>query len=227
MRSIWVRAGLGALAVFAIGMMLYTAVRTTKAKAKEALLQLKTELDSGAVVAFDHLDRAIPFVLDGQRMGQLKSLDFEPGSGTATPSLRAQVSLDREHLDAAMLASCDLVPVSPEQFEVTQGFRCATTSDHGLRPLGEVEFEPVGVVRPVRASKAALVHLRQRGTITIDSSYRGVVHANLNGDSGEIVRIQADSNGAYIHVNDGNGKIVLVRADKSGLVVKVDSNATR
>jgi hypothetical protein len=49
----------------------------------------------------------------------------------------------------------------------------------------------------------------------------------VNGDSGEIVNIQADSNGAYIHVNDGKGKVVLVRADKSGLVVKVDSNATR
>ena len=227
MRSIWLRAGLGALAVFALGMMLYTAVRTTKAKAKAALLQLKTELDSGGVVALDHLDRAVPFMLDGQRMGRLTSLTFEPGAGAAAPSLNAQVSLDREHLDPAILASCDLVPVSPERFEVTQGFRCATPSDHGLRSVGEVRFEPVGVVRPVRADKSALAQLRQRGTITIDSSHGGVLHANLNGDSGEIVRIQADSNGAYIHVNDGNGKVVLVRADRSGLVVKVDSNATR
>lgn len=209
MRSIWVRAGLGALAVFALGMMLYTAVRTTKAKAKAALLQLKTELDSGAAVAFDHADRAVPFVLDGQELGQLTSLTFEPGAGAEAPSLRALVALDREHLDAAMLASCDLVPISPERFEVTQGFRCATPSERGLHSLGEVRFEPVGVVRPVRAGKAALAHL------------------DLNGDSGEIVRIQADSNGAYIHVNDGNGKVVLVRADRSGLVVKVDSNATR
>jgi hypothetical protein len=95
-----------------------------------------------------------------------------------------------------------------------------------LRSLGEVRFEPVGVVRPVRADKATLAQLRQRGTITIDSSQRGL-HANISGDSGELVNIQADSNGAYIHVNDGKGKIVKVRADKSGLVVKVDSNATR
>jgi len=227
MRSIWVRAGLGALAVFAIGMMFVSAVRTTKAKAKEALLQLKTELDSGAAVAFDHFDRAVPFILDGRKLGHLTSLNFEPGAGAVAPSLSALVALDREHLDAAMLSSCDLVPVSPERFEVSQGFRCATPSDRGLRSVGEVRFEPVGVVRPVRADKAALAQLRQRGTITIDSSRRGGVHAKVSGDSGEIVNIQADSNGAYIHVNDGKGKVVLVRADKSGLVVKVDSNATR
>jgi hypothetical protein len=49
----------------------------------------------------------------------------------------------------------------------------------------------------------------------------------VSGDSGEIVSIQADSNGAYIHVNDGKGKIVKVRADKSGLLVKVDSGTTQ
>jgi hypothetical protein len=226
MRSIWVRAGLGALAVFALGMMLNSAVRATKSKAKAALLELKAELDSGAVVAVNHLDRAIPFVLDGRHVGQLTQLSLEPGQGTAPPTLNALVSLDREHLDAAMLSSCDLVPVSAERFEVSQGFRCATPSDRGLRSLGEVRFEPVGVVRPVRADKATLAQLRQRGTITIDSSQRGL-HANISGDSGELVNIQADSNGAYIHVNDGKGKIVKVRADKSGLVVKVDSNATR
>jgi len=225
MRSIWVRAGLGALAVFALGMMLYNAARATKAKAKEALLELKSELDSGAVVAFDHLDRAVPFILDGRKLGQLTSLTFEPGAGSASPSLSALVALDRDHLDPAMLASCDLVPVNPERFEVTQGFRCAMPTDRGLRSLGEVRFEPVGVVRPVRADRAALAQPRERGTITIDSAHG--LNANVSGDSGEIVSIQADSNGAYIHVNDGKGKIVKVRADKGGLVVKVDSSTTQ
>ena len=226
MRSIWVRAGVGALAVFALGMMLYTAVRTTKAKARQALMEFKSELDSGASVAFGHLDRAIPFIVDGRTLGQLTSLTLSPGEG-GTPALRALVTLDRDHLDPAMLSSCDLVPLSPDKFEVSQGFRCATPADRGLRSLGEVRFEPVGVVRPVRADKAALAELRQRGTVTIDSSHRGVVHANVTGDSGELVSINADSNGAYIHVNDGKGKVVRVRADKSGLVVKVDSTATR
>jgi hypothetical protein len=54
-----------------------------------------------------------------------------------------------------------------------------------------------------------------------------VVRANISGNSGELVNIQADSNGAYIFVNDGKGKVVKVRADKSGLVVKVDSSATQ
>ena len=116
--------------------------------------------------------------------------------------------------------------MSPDQFEVTQGFRCATPADRGLHALGEVRFEPVGVVRPVRADKAALAQLRQRGALTIDSSHHGV-HVNAAGDSGELVNISADSNGAFIHVNDGKGKVVRVRADKNGLVVKVDSAVTR
>lgn len=226
MRSIWVRAGVGALLVFALGMMLYTAVRATKARAKQALMELKADLDSGAVVAFDHLDRAVPFVLDGRKLGRLTELTLTPGEGGAMPALTAVVALDRDHLDPVMLSTCDLVPVSPDKFEVSQGFRCATPGERGLRSLGEVRFEPVGVVRPVRADRAALAQLRQRGRITIDSSRRGV-HADITGDSGEIVRINADSNGAYIHVNDGKGKEVLLRADKSGLVVKVDSTAAR
>ena len=155
MRSIWVRAGVGALAVFALGMMLYTAVRTTKAKARQALMEFKSELDSGSAVGFGHLDRAIPFIVDGRTLGQLTSLTLNPGEG-GTPALRALVTLDRDHLDPAMLSSCDLVPLSPDKFEVSQGFRCATPADRGLRSLGEVRFEPVGVVRPVRADKAAL-----------------------------------------------------------------------
>ena len=105
MRSIWVRAGLGALAVFALGMMLYSAARATKAKAKEALLQLKSELDSGAVLAVDHLAHGVPFILDGQTLGHLTILTFEPGTDSTSPSLSALVALDREHLDAAMLAT--------------------------------------------------------------------------------------------------------------------------
>ena len=226
MRSIWVRAGLGALAVFALGMLLYTAAGRTRARARQALMELKSELDSGTVLAAGRLDRAIPFVLDGRTLGELTSLTLGPGEGGTALALHALVSLDREHLDPAMLSSCDLVPVSPGNFEATQGFRCATPSDRGLHSIGEVRFEPVGVVRPVRADKAALAQLRQQGELTIDSSHQGV-RVNAAGDSGELVNISADSNGAFIHVNDGKGKVVRVRADKNGLVVKVDSAANR
>ncbi len=226
MRSIWVRAGVGALAVFGLGMLLYTVARRTKGRARQALIELKSELDSGTGVAMDSVDHAIPFVLDGRTLGRLTSLTLNPGAGGAAPALHALVALDRDQLDPAMLSSCDLVPVSPDKFEVTQGFRCATPADRGLRSLGEVRFEPVGVVRPVRADKAALARLRQHGAITIDSSHRGV-HINATGDSGELVSISADSNGAFIHVNDGKGKVVRMTADKNGLVLKVDSSASR
>lgn len=219
MRSIWIRAGVGALAIFVLGMMLYTAVRTTKGRAKEALLAIKAELDS---VSVDAADRAVPFVLNGRTLGRVTSLTFGPGAGAT--GLSALVALDRDQLDPVMLSSCDLVPVEPEHFEMAQGFRCATPADRALRPLGEVRFEPVGVVRPVRGDKAALAQLREYGTITIDSAAAGGVNANVSGDSGEIVNIKADSNGAYIHVNDGKGKVVHLKADKSGLVVKVDSH---
>jgi hypothetical protein len=219
MRSIWVRAGVGALAIFVLGMMLYTAVRTTKGRAKDALLAIKAELDS---VSVDAADRAVPFVLDGRTLGRVTSLTFAPGAGQG---LSALVALDRAELNPVMLSSCDLVPVEPEHFEMAQGFRCATPADRGLRTLGEVRFEPVGVVRPVRGDKATLAQLREYGTITLDSAQAGV-HANVSGDSGEIVNIKADSNGALIHVNDGKGKVVYLKADKTGLVVKVDSHPT-
>jgi hypothetical protein len=226
MRSIWVRAGVGALAVFGLGMLLYTVARRTKDRARQALMELKSELDSGATVAMDSVDHAMPFVLDGRTLGRLTSFTLNPGAKGTAPVLHALVALDRDQLDPAMLSSCDLVPVSPDKFEVTQGFRCATPADRGLRSLGEVRFEPVGVVRPVRADKATLARLRQHGVITIDSSHQGV-HINASGDSGELVSISADSNGAFIHVNDGKGKVVRMTADKNGLVLKVDSSASR
>ena len=166
-------------------------------------------------------------MLDGRTLGELTSLTLGPGEGGTALALHALVSLDREHLDPAMLSSCDLVPVSPDKFEVTQGFRCATPADRGLHSLGEVRFEPVGVVRPVRADKAALAQLRQRGELTIDSSHHGVCMQRRQATAARLVNISADSNGAYIHVNDGKGKVVRVRADKNGLVVKVDSAANR
>jgi hypothetical protein len=220
MRSIWVRAGLGALAVFALGMMFYTAVRTTRGRAKEALLAIKAELDS---VSVDAADRAVPFVLDGHVLGRFTGLTLSPARGAA--GLSALVTLDR--LDVPMLSGCDLVPIEPEHFEMAQGFRCATPADRALRTVGQVRFEPVGVVRPVRGDKAVLEQLQEYGAVTVDSAHPGTLHANMTGDSGELVNIQADSNGAYIHVKDGKGKVVLVRADKRGLVVKVDSNTTR
>ena len=161
------------------------------------------------------------------RLGQLTSLTLSPGGANSAPMLSAAVRLDRDQLDPTMLATCDLVPVNPDHFEVSQGFRCAGVGEKGLHSLGQVRFEPVGVVRPVRADRAALAQLRQRGTLTIDSSHRGAMRANVTGDSGELVNIKADSNGAYIHVNDGKGKVVNLRADKSGLVVKVDSSAAK
>jgi hypothetical protein len=85
MRSIWVRAGLGAPRLCYRHDVRQCRARTTKAKAKEALLQLKTELDSGAAVAFDHFDRAVPFILDGRKLGHLTSLNFEPGAGAVGP----------------------------------------------------------------------------------------------------------------------------------------------
>lgn len=226
MRSIWVRAGIGALAVFTVGMGLYYAARATKARAVTALGEFKAELDSGTVAAFEKVDRATPFVLDGQRLGRLASLDLTPDAPAGSPALSAVVLLDPAHTDPGMLSTCTLVPMHPDSFGDIQEFRCAGAGESGLKPLGQVTFQPVGVTRPVKASPQAVVALRRQGTLTIDSSHRGV-HLNATGDSGEVVSINADSNGAFIHVRDGKGKVVRLAADKNGLVVKVDSTTTR
>ena len=226
MRSIWVRAGIGALAVFAGGMGLYYAARATKAKAVAALGEIKAELDSGGVAVIEKMDRATPFFVDGQRLGRLANLDLTPGAPEGLPVLSAVVQLDPSQNDPAMLASCTLVPVHPDNFGEMQEFRCAAPGESGLEPLGQVTFQPSGVVRPVKANQQAVVALRRQGTLTIDSSHRGM-YLNATGDSGEIVSINADSNGAFIHVRDGKGKVVRLAADKHGLVVKVDSTSTR
>jgi hypothetical protein len=225
MRSIWVRAGVGALLVFALGMMLYSAARAGKARATVALDHLKEDVGSSVVAAAAQMS-SMPFSLDGRKIGRLTSLTLDPGSGSSAPTLAALVTLDRDQLDAAVLASCNLVPVRPDRLESSQGFRCATPGERGLTRLGEVRFEPAGVVRPVLVDDAAMAELRRAGRITIDSSPRGAMRANVTGDSGEIVNISADSNGAFIHVNDGKGKVVRLSADRHGVVVKVDTSAT-
>ncbi len=212
MRSIWTRAAVGALVIFALGMLLLKGLRSTRDGLSSLAYDVKPQVEAQLAEAFSHIDRPIPFILDGTTMGQLLNVRMQRPKHGGPLTVRAVVMLDNP-ASASRFAGCDLVPSNPDAVDLKDGFRCSSPGETGLQSIGEVRLEPVGMTRPIRASKAALSELQKQASVTVDSEH-GVI-TNVIGDSGEIVNITADSNGAVIHVKDKKGKTVNVSADKS------------
>jgi hypothetical protein len=223
MRSIWTRAAIGALAIFVLGMLLLKGLRSTRDGLSAFASTMKPQVEAQVAEAFSHIDRPIPFLLDGTPMGQLLNVRMQRPRHGGPLALRAVVMLDNP-ATASRLAGCDLVPTNPDGVELKEGFRCASPGEHGLKSIGEVRVEPVGMTRPLRASSAAIIELQKQSSVTVDSEH-GVI-TSVTGDSGEIVNITTDSNGAVIHVKDKQGKTVNVSANKGGVSVRVDSTTS-
>lgn len=223
MRSIWTRAAIGALMIFALGMLLLKGLRSTRDGLSSLASDVKPQVEAQLAEAFSHIDRPVPFILDGTPMGQLMNVRMQRPRHGGSPSVRAVVMLDNP-ATASRLAGCDLVPNNPDAVDLKDGFRCASAGESGLQSIGEVRLEPVGMTRPIRASSMAMSELQKQVNVTVDSEH-GVI-TNVTGDSGEIVNITADSNGAVIHVKDKKGKTVNVSANKNGVSVRVDSTTT-
>ncbi|MEO8636465.1 MAG: hypothetical protein ABI587_14415 [Gemmatimonadales bacterium] len=245
MRSMWTKIGFGAVGVFLVGMFLLTTFHHARAAVAEAV----SETFGPAVLsAASHASRSLsdlPFRLDGHQLGTVNRMVIERTVRNQLMSVKLEVDLD-DAADAASLESCDLLPIGDTDANFDQGFRCGAGMDGALIRVGEVRFEPVGMIRPVMVQEAQLdrfssgepfranidlthgVHMdatgRDNGRVRVQADSSGAFLRVSDGHGGDLVRITADSNQAFIRIRDKNGKEIFhLQAGKAGLKMSADT----
>jgi hypothetical protein len=152
MRSYWLRILLGAIAVFAVGMIVVSMIRRGRTRVESVL----ASSDPISIpLAF------VPFQLDGSKLGTLEHAVVNRDSPKKVSSIDLQVKLD-DSLVAQGLAGCRLaanieddssgrgghVNLHVNQLERRTFFFCAP-SDSGFEEFGSVAFSPGDVKVPL------------------------------------------------------------------------------
>jgi hypothetical protein len=247
MRSLWVKIGLGATGIFVVGMMGLTLVRNAKAAAVDAFHDAVAQAPAAAAEALTAVEAArptpatgmerlaslqqvggatdfavdIPFRLDGDDIGLLKSGTVRRVRADALPVMALEVELTdadaRDRLD-----SCILVPERHRDSDFGGGFRCATSSDAGLVTFGTVRFTPGRFSRPLMITSDQAADLRKGQPFEARANLRGGVSVDASGDQGGMVRVRADEGGANIRIHDEHGNdIFRLLADSLGASLRV------
>jgi hypothetical protein len=218
MRSLWSKIGLGALGVFAVGMLLITLGRQAKAATQEAIA---SAVHHAAMRTGESAARAdMGFVLNGNRIGRVQRVQVSRAENGGLPDLHATVVLTDPAAERA-LADCQLEPEGGKQMDIERGFRCALGEGDRV-VLGEVRFEPAGFSRRVVVTHEAEAELRQGEPFSMTADLGGKVQIEATGDEGKLVRLLANARGANIQVNDEFGRnLVRLLADSTGAMLRV------
>jgi len=244
MQRYWVRIALGALAVFAVGMVGISVARS-------GMKQLEAVANSTRPIGIPLA--LLPFRLDGEQLGTVRRLELIRSAPKKVTGIRLTVAL-QDSSDADHLRDCNVTVHAPVAFGGRDGFSCSTTADSAaghLERIGEIIVEPGGLVRAIfaraeqasewraslydtgtaRAELAALKAERladstARAVIIRADSSRAVI--DIRGDSARpIVQVQADSRGALLRVQDRSGKeIVRLRANSDGASLSVTPDSS-
>jgi hypothetical protein len=242
MRSMWIKIGLGAGAVFALGMMVVTLTAAAGSAAKAAVHG--SMMRAGQALASAAAGSDLPFMLGGARLGTIRNIDIQRTTRGELPEVHLVVDLSSPEL-SSHLADCVLIPAHDGHFKPDQGFRCANASETDRATIGLARFEPGAMNRPIRVGPALAQELRQGDPFAARADLGGQVRISAKGDSGELVdlladsggvslqvrdqmqravlRLLADSTGASLRVRGDDGKVVRLEANQSGLTIRVDS----
>lgn len=173
MRNYWIRILLGALAVFAVGMVGVTVVRHGMAKVHNVVE------GSGPIaipLAF------IPFTLDGHKLGTLQRVTLNRDSPRRVTSVEVKVNLDDSLLaqglqGCRLMANLDSEP-GKEGIDIRRGsfshgaFHCL--SGDSIPPefveFGEAVFEPGNVRTPLFLTRDVVDDLQQTDVPVADSA---------------------------------------------------------
>jgi hypothetical protein len=163
MRGYWLRILLGALAVFAVGMIGVTMVRQGK---KRVAAVIGSSEPLSIPLPF------VPFQLDGNKLGTVERLVVNRETPKKVSSIELQVKLG-DSLVAQGLAGCRLaanvesdstgrrgdVNIQMNRLDERTFFFCAT-SDSGFEEFGSVELSPGEVRLPLLVPQSLAQHLR-------------------------------------------------------------------
>jgi hypothetical protein len=135
MRTYWLRIALGALGIFAIGMLIWTLGLKGKAKIK------------GMVESADPITiplALIPFTVDGQSLGTLRQVKIIRSEPEKVKAVNFRVRLADSVSDARLEDCVLVVGGSLKNIDAQHAFSCVPSGDTvggDLAPVGEVSFQ--------------------------------------------------------------------------------------
>ncbi len=218
MRNLWTRIGLGAVGVFAVGMLLITLGRQAKAATQQAIA---SAVQRAARWTGEGAARArVDFLLNGHRIGHVQQVRVTRPATGALPEVDATVLLTDPSAERA-LADCVLEPEAGQEVDIERGFHCAPDLADRV-DLGEIRFEPAGFARRVVVARRNEAELRRGEPFTLTADVGGKVQIEASGNEGELVSLLADERGARLRVNDEFGRnLVRLLADSTGAMLRV------
>ncbi|MEZ4456033.1 MAG: hypothetical protein R2882_05690 [Gemmatimonadales bacterium] len=213
MAGYWTKIGLGSVAIFGIGM-------TGVSLAREGISELKTVAYRPVKEALAQAPKLLTFRMDGQRLGRLRAIDVNAERGTLEAgSIRMLVDIEPGRIPSD-LATCALTPERGSRTS-DASFRCvdeATVSDEGLVEVGQIEFQPADITRPLYLARRDLRQIRRsdinglkaRISSETDNAIQGVADFDVTTNRGRrergTVTIDAKDGKAVIEVRGKDGR---------------------
>jgi hypothetical protein len=201
----WAKILAGMLAVFVVGMVLFTGVRKGKAfvvnNFPSSLLLLQ---NTG-------------FKVDGDKIGEIQRLQLMRAQPGVFDSAVITVAIDNA-ADIDRISSCTLRAVQASPFGSSTRFKCTSHTDSTnleLVPFGHIVL-PNGKTKTFYIASSALDDVRNHAYRGSGSDDSGDVDIQANGDSfsvtvggRDVIRFSDDSNGGSFVVRDKNGKPIV------------------
>ncbi len=228
MQRYWIRIALGALGVFALGMIGISIYRNGVATVERVA-------NSTAPITIPLA--IMPFRLDGDRLGRIEEVQIRRDEPKQVSGVGLVVKMTDSAAARDRLGTCLLTIDVREPQQGGPSFRCATPADSladSLTTFGEVRFEPGGVVRAFFLPGRVVGEWREGRSelITLDGKHRHGrtpqrATIRIGNDSGDTMfELHADSTGARLRIRDDAGREVFkLDADSTGarLMVRDDS----
>ncbi len=216
MRKYWVRIGLGAAAVFAAGMFVITLGRQVRDRALDAIR------DGGTVRVPLAL---MPFEVNGARVGSVRALEVQRSGSDQVK--RIQVTVHLKGVEADQLEACALT-IGDGRHDLFGCVPPAEAEARGMVQVGEVRFEPSGLVRPIMLDRAHVGDWFDEAGAAAFMMHAGPEGTRIrvtDQQGREAVRLDADSNGASLDVRSEDGReVVRLRAGAQGVDLRVKAN---
>lgn len=154
MKKYWFKIVFGALGIFAIGMVIVTAIR-------KATNQVRVYSETSEPISIPFPFGIVPFRLDGNRLGTVEHLTLLRDSPEGISNIRLVVKL-ADSVDNSLLANCILVIKDVEHIDNKTSFLCQgqDTAGMGLVPYGQVELEGRETSFPLLLPQVAVEGLR-------------------------------------------------------------------
>ncbi|MEO8295792.1 MAG: hypothetical protein ABI613_09770 [Gemmatimonadota bacterium] len=217
MNRYWIRITLGAIGIFALGMVLVQAGRKGVSRVRQLVMNQTVTLPGDVA----------PFRVDRQRLGIVRQVSVTPRQDEDFPLINLTVAADSQ-AGLAELEHCVLLVRDADQIRSETGLHCAELSmpeREKLREVGQVTFEPGGekfsIYTPADDHAIALTGTAAspaKESFRMLADGRGAFLEIRDKTGRPVFQLNADSLGASLTVRDSNGReVVRFKADSNQL----------